>query len=153
MASMQVSFSRVASVQGLAINNRGTVRTVRAPKRATVAQRFVCMSGAEEGEKASAETEEEAPKEPSMPIAKASEFRGMSRDDMLEEISKCKNALFDLRMKQSTRQEVKTDQFRKLKKKVAVIRTVMREQELAQGINKRDSRKIKYWERKNNMYV
>ena len=112
----------------------------------------------------------------------ASEFRGMSREDMLDEISKCKNALFDLRMKQSTRQEVKTDQFRKLKKKVglpywgtkgfvlfgravysvflscfyfqvAVIRTVMREQEVAQGVSKRDSRKIKYWERKNNMYV
>mmetsp|Transcript_5012 Transcript_5012/g.18192 ORF Transcript_5012/g.18192 Transcript_5012/m.18192 type:complete len:132 (+) Transcript_5012:527-922(+) len=131
------------------MNNRGVVRNVRTPAKAAVGQRFVCMSGAED----SKDEEEDAPKEPSMPIAKASEFRGMSREDMLEEIAKCKNALFDLRMKQSTRQEVKNDQFKKLRKKVAVIRTVMREQELAQGISKRDSRKIKYWERKNNMYV
>lgn len=99
------------------MNNRGVVRNVRTPAKAAVGQRFVCMSGAED----SKDEEEDAPKEPSMPIAKASEFRGMSREDMLEEIAKCKNALFDLRMKQSTRQEVKNDQFKKLRKKVRVL--------------------------------
>ena len=42
----------------------------------------------------------------------ASEFRGMSREDMLDEISKCKIALVDLRLKQSSSKDVNTDQFR-----------------------------------------
>ena len=84
---------------------------------------------------------------------KASEFKAMSNDDLIAEMVSAKKMLFELRMRQSTRKEYKGHHFGILNKKIAQIRTVKREREVAEGVNKRDSRKIKREERSANMYL
>eukprot|EP00238_Polyblepharides_amylifera_P006291 CAMPEP_0196579074 /NCGR_PEP_ID=MMETSP1081-20130531/17541_1 /TAXON_ID=36882 /ORGANISM="Pyramimonas amylifera, Strain CCMP720" /LENGTH=123 /DNA_ID=CAMNT_0041898523 /DNA_START=91 /DNA_END=462 /DNA_ORIENTATION=+ len=73
---------------------------------------------------------------------KAADFRSLSADDLDKEVSTCKRSLFDLRLKRATRQEYKSNEFKLLKKKVAAILTVKREKEIADGIGKRESRKL-----------
>ena len=84
---------------------------------------------------------------------KASEFKAMSNDDLLAEMTAAKKMLFELRMRQSTRKEYKGHHFGILKTKIAQIRTVKREREVAEGVNKRDSRKMKREERAANLYL
>ena len=84
---------------------------------------------------------------------KAAEFKAMSNDDLLAEMTAAKKMLFELRMRQSTRKEYKGHHFGILKTKIAQIRTVKREREVAEGVNKRDSRKIKREERAANLYL
>lgn len=84
---------------------------------------------------------------------KAADFKGMSNDELLNEITAAKKMLFELRMRQSTRKEYKGHHFGILNKKIAQIRTVKRDREVAEGVNKRDSRKIKREERDANMYL
>ena len=55
--------------------------------------------------------------------------------------------------RQSTRKEYKGHHFGILKKKIAQIRTVKREREVSEGVNKRDSRKIKREERAANIHL
>ena len=74
---------------------------------------------------------------------KASAFKSMSNDELLAEMTAAKKMLFELRMRQSTRKEYKGHHFGILKTKIAQIRTVKREREVAEGVNKRDSRKMK----------
>ena len=77
----------------------------------------------------------------------------MSNEDLNGEIVSAKKMLFELRMRQSTRKEYKGHHFGILKKKIAQIRTVKREREVSEGVNKRDSRKIKREERAANIYL
>ena len=84
---------------------------------------------------------------------KASAFKSMSNDELLAEMTAAKKMLFELRMRQSTRKEYKGHHFGILKTKIAQIRTVKREREVAEGVNKRDSRKIKREERAANLYL
>jgi len=57
-----------------------------------------------------------------------------------------------MRMKRATRQEVKRHEFRVQRKKVAQIKTILRQRELAQGISKRESRKIDFARRRQNAF-
>jgi large subunit ribosomal protein L29 len=84
---------------------------------------------------------------------KAADFKGMSNEDLNKEIVAAKKMLFELRMRQSTRKEYKGHHFGILKTKIAQIRTVKREREVAEGVNKRDSRKMKREERAANVYL
>lgn len=84
---------------------------------------------------------------------KASAFKSMSNDELLAEMTAAKKMLFELRMRQSTRKEYKGHHFGILKTKIAQIRTVKREREVTEGVNKRDSRKIKREERAANIYL
>ena len=84
---------------------------------------------------------------------KAADFKSMSNEDLNGEIVAAKKMLFELRMRQSTRKEYKGHHFGILKKKIAQIRTVKREREVSEGVNKRDSRKIKREERAANIYL
>ena len=84
---------------------------------------------------------------------KASAFKSMSNDELLAEMTAAKKMLFELRMRQSTRKEYKGHHFGILKTKIAQIRTVKREREVAEGVNKRDSRKMKREERAANLYL
>jgi large subunit ribosomal protein L29 len=84
---------------------------------------------------------------------KASEFKSMSNDDLLAQITSAKKMLYELRIRQSTRKEYKGSHFGILKAKIAQIRTVKREREIAEGVNKRDSRKIKREEKNANLYL
>jgi large subunit ribosomal protein L29 len=77
----------------------------------------------------------------------------MSNDELLAEMTAAKKMLFELRMRQSTRKEYKGHHFGILKTKIAQIRTVKREREVAEGVNKRDSRKMKREERAANLYL
>ena len=84
---------------------------------------------------------------------KANDFKAMSNDDLLKEMTTAKKMLFELRMRQSTRKEYKGHHFGILKTKIAQIRTVKRDREVAEGVTKRDSRKIKREERNANLYL
>ena len=81
------------------------------------------------------------------------DFKELSNEALLEEVTKSKKMLFQLRMRQSTRKEFKPHHFGILKTKIAQIRTVKREREVAEGVNKRDSRKMKREERAANVYL
>ncbi|KAK3233463.1 hypothetical protein CYMTET_56243 [Cymbomonas tetramitiformis] len=73
---------------------------------------------------------------------KASEYRSLDNDAIEKEIATAKRALFDLRMKRGTRQEFNSSEFRDNRKKVAKMNTILREREIAEGVSKRDSRKM-----------
>ena len=84
---------------------------------------------------------------------KAADFKGMSNVELLAQMTTSKKMLFELRMRQSTRKEYKGHHFGLLRSKIAQIRTVKREREVTEGVNKRDSRKIKREEKDANMYL
>ncbi len=84
---------------------------------------------------------------------KAADFKSMSNDDLISEMTSAKKMLFELRMRQSTRKEYKGHHFGILKTKIAQIRTVKRDREVAEGVTKRDSRKIKREEKVANLYL
>lgn len=59
----------------------------------------------------------------------------------MQEVEILKKDLLLLNVKKATKQEVKSHHFVLLRKKVAVLKTIKRERELAEGIKKRESRK------------
>jgi len=81
------------------------------------------------------------------------DFKALSNEALLEEVTKSKKMLFQLRMRQSTRKEFKPHHFGILKTKVAQLYTVKREREVAEGVGKRDSREIKFKERTASLYL
>mmetsp|Transcript_3093 Transcript_3093/g.11180 ORF Transcript_3093/g.11180 Transcript_3093/m.11180 type:complete len:139 (-) Transcript_3093:90-506(-) len=81
------------------------------------------------------------------------DFKELSNEALLEEVTKSKKMLFQLRMRQSTRKEFKPHHFGILKTKVAQLYTVKREREVAEGVGKRDSREIKFKERAASIYL
>ncbi len=81
------------------------------------------------------------------------DFKNLSNEQILEEVTKSKKMLFQLRMRQSTRKEFKPHHFGILKTKVAQLYTVKREREIAEGVDKRDSREMKFKERAGNIYL
>ncbi len=120
--------------------------------RAVVARKAVQQRGARivvraEGEDAKADSFA------GLKPTKAADFKSMSNDELNAQIVEAKKMLFELRMKQSTRKEYKGHHFGILKTKIAQIRTVKREREVTEGVNKRDSRKIKREERAANIYL
>ena len=120
--------------------------------RAVVARKAVQQRGARlivraEGEEAKADSFA------GLKPTKAADFKSMSNDELNAQIVEAKKMLFELRMKQSTRKEYKGHHFGILKTKIAQIRTVKREREVTEGVNKRDSRKIKREERAANIYL
>ncbi|KAF8729886.1 hypothetical protein HU200_017347 [Digitaria exilis] len=70
------------------------------------------------------------------------EIRGMTTEQLEEEVVDLKGELFLLRLKRSARQEFKNSEFGRMRKRIARMLTVKREREIEQGINKRLSRKL-----------
>ena len=62
---------------------------------------------------------------------KARELRGRSAEDLRNEISRLRKQLFDLKFQRQAEEKPDTSQFRKLKRDIARILTVLRETELA----------------------
>jgi large subunit ribosomal protein L29 len=62
----------------------------------------------------------------------AAELRKRSRDELNEELLVLRREQFNLRMQQATGQLVRSDQYRKVRKNIARIKTVLREQEIQQ---------------------
>jgi len=64
------------------------------------------------------------------------ELRAKSREDLSDELTKLRKEQFALRMQRATGQAVKPDQFGKVRRSVARVKTVMREQRSAAGEKK-----------------
>ncbi|KAL8472121.1 hypothetical protein ACS0TY_029374 [Phlomoides rotata] len=76
------------------------------------------------------------------------EIRTKSTEELNEEIVDLKGELFMLRMQRSARNDIKSSEFWRMRKRVARMLTVKRERELEEGINKRLSRKLdKQWKK------
>ncbi|WCJ31889.1 Ribosomal L29 family protein [Euphorbia peplus] len=70
------------------------------------------------------------------------EIRGLTTEQINEEVVDLKGELFMLRLQRSARNEFKSSEFRRMRKRVARMLTVKRERELEEGIGKRLSRKL-----------
>ncbi|XP_027366158.1 50S ribosomal protein L29, chloroplastic [Abrus precatorius] len=76
------------------------------------------------------------------------EIRQMTTEQINEEVVDLKGELFMLRLQKSARNEFKSSEFRRMRKRIARMLTVKREREIEEGINKRLSRKLdKKWKR------
>ena len=62
---------------------------------------------------------------------KASELKDKSRDELLEELVGLRREQFNLRMQQAIGQMTRPDQYRKVRKNIARVKTVLRQQEIA----------------------
>ncbi|UCG72678.1 MAG: 50S ribosomal protein L29 [Chromatiales bacterium] len=58
---------------------------------------------------------------------KAEEFRGKTEAELAEELVKLRREQFNLRMQQATGQLVRSDQYGKVRKDIARIKTVLNE--------------------------
>ena len=63
---------------------------------------------------------------------KASELQDKSKEELLEELVGLRREQFNLRMQQATGQMARPDQYRKVRKNIARVKTVLRAQELAE---------------------
>jgi large subunit ribosomal protein L29 len=70
---------------------------------------------------------------------KASEFRSKSAAELQEELINLRREQFNLRMQRATGQLAKPDQFHKVRKDIARLKTVMGEQRRAVSQAKDDS--------------
>ena len=70
------------------------------------------------------------------------EIRQKTTDQINEEVVELKGELLMLRLQQSARNEFKSSEFRRMRKRIARMLTVKREREIEEGINKRLSRKF-----------
>jgi large subunit ribosomal protein L29 len=59
----------------------------------------------------------------------ANELREKNREELVEELLGLRREQFNLRMQRATGQLVRSDQFKKVRRSIARIKTVMREQE------------------------
>jgi len=60
----------------------------------------------------------------------ASELKDKSKDELLEELVNLRREQFNLRMQQATGQMARPDQYRKVRKNIARVKTVLRGQEI-----------------------
>jgi large subunit ribosomal protein L29 len=65
---------------------------------------------------------------------KATDFRKMSDADLREELLKLRREQFNLRMQQATGQMARSDQFSKVRKDIARLKTVMTEMKSANSV-------------------
>ncbi|KAF8411458.1 hypothetical protein HHK36_004009 [Tetracentron sinense] len=70
------------------------------------------------------------------------EIRTKPTEELNEEIMDLKGELLMLRLQKSARNEFKSSEFRRMRKRIARMLTVRREREIEEGINKRLSRKL-----------
>ncbi|CAN6444875.1 unnamed protein product [Victoria cruziana] len=76
------------------------------------------------------------------------EIRAMTTEQINDEVIDLKGELFMLRLQRSARNEFKSSEFGRMRKRVARMLTVKREREIEEGINKRLSRKLeRKWKR------
>jgi len=80
------------------------------------------------------------------------DYRKLSNDEITAEVESTKRAMFEFRVKKAMRQEYKPHHAKFLRRKVAQLKTVVREREVAEGILKRESRKTDKQKQMANMY-
>ena len=64
---------------------------------------------------------------------KANELQGKTKDELLEELVGLRREQFNLRMQQATGQMARPDQYRKVRKNIARVKTVLRAKEIEVG--------------------
>jgi large subunit ribosomal protein L29 len=64
---------------------------------------------------------------------KANELQGKNKDELLEELVGLRREQFNLRMQQATGQMARPDQYRKVRKNIARVKTVLRAKEIESG--------------------
>jgi large subunit ribosomal protein L29 len=62
-----------------------------------------------------------------------SELKNKSKDELLEELVNLRREQFNLRMQQATGQMARPDQYRKVRKNIARVKTVLRAQDIEAG--------------------
>jgi len=62
---------------------------------------------------------------------KASELKNKSKEELLDELVNLRREQFNLRMQQATGQMARPDQYRKVRKNIARVKTVLRAQDIA----------------------
>ncbi|XP_030455854.2 50S ribosomal protein L29, chloroplastic isoform X1 [Syzygium oleosum] len=76
------------------------------------------------------------------------EIRVKTVEEINDEVVDLKGELLMLRLQKSARNEFKSSEFRRMRKRIARLLTVKREREIEEGINKRLSRKLdRKWKR------
>ncbi|KAK8271100.1 hypothetical protein V6Z11_D11G240300, partial [Gossypium hirsutum] len=70
------------------------------------------------------------------------EIRAKTTEEINDEVVELKGELLMLRLQKSVRNEFKSSEFGRMRKRIARMLTVKRERELEEGINKRLSRKL-----------
>ena len=60
----------------------------------------------------------------------ASELQNKSKDELMEELVGLRREQFNLRMQQATGQMARPDQYRKVRKNIARVKTVLRAKEI-----------------------
>lgn len=60
----------------------------------------------------------------------ASELKNKDKDELLEELIELRREQFNLRMQQATGQMARPDQYRKVRKNIARVKTVLRAKEI-----------------------
>ncbi|XWS44939.1 hypothetical protein CRYUN_Cryun15aG0093100 [Craigia yunnanensis] len=70
------------------------------------------------------------------------EIRAKTTEEINDEVVELKGELFMLRLQKSVRNEFKSSEFWRMRKRIARMLTVKREREIEEGINKRLSRKL-----------
>lgn len=63
---------------------------------------------------------------------KASELRGQSREDLLQELERMKQELFDMRFQWQADESPDTSRKKGIRKDIARVKTVLREMELSE---------------------
>jgi large subunit ribosomal protein L29 len=61
---------------------------------------------------------------------KASELKTKSKDELLDELVELRQEQFNLRMQQATGQMARGDQYRKVRRNIARVKTVLRAMEI-----------------------
>ncbi len=61
---------------------------------------------------------------------KIEEFRALSPDDLTKQLEESHQELFNLRFRLATKQLVNHRELRRVKKKIAILKTIIREREL-----------------------
>jgi len=64
---------------------------------------------------------------------KVEEIRALSAEDLVRQLEAARQELFDLRFRLATKQLVNHRQIRQVKRKIARLKTIMRERELNLG--------------------
>ncbi|KAK8710003.1 hypothetical protein V6N13_145348 [Hibiscus sabdariffa] len=70
------------------------------------------------------------------------EIRAKTTEEINDEVVELKGELLMLRLQKSVRNEFKSSEFRRMRKRIARMLTVKREREMEEGVNKRLSRKL-----------
>ncbi|KAK9110697.1 hypothetical protein Sjap_018757 [Stephania japonica] len=76
------------------------------------------------------------------------EIRAMSKEQINEEVVDLKGELLMLRLQKSAREDFKSSEFGRMRRRIARMLTVKREREIEEGVGKRLSRKLdKQWKK------